>query len=297
MNHTMQKYLLLLCILSHTTINAISIVYNFRIAQITKQPIMDEEDYHKYSAIALIVDQYNKTYDDMSRNYAGGLASFIYNFKPYYVRADFAVSHIHAKDQRTTTFTGTEVDDLLFTLGRNFVFGYHKVLTISGLLGIPTHQILTLQHPSVGYGQFGAGIQLDGSYPIGRNGAFLGGARYIRFFERHARDSSGTRYLFTIGNVEDVLIAYKHSWPKHGAEFGYTSRIQFGAAIYPTLDDTVEKTDYIRSNIYAVYKYKFLIRDLPNRFLLNVAYGRDHRPKAYGNKYIITVWASWNISF
>jgi hypothetical protein len=125
----------------------------------------------------------------------------------------------------------------------------------------------------------------------------LGGIRYIRFFERHAFDDAHARYLFTLGNVEDVLVAYKHSWPKHGAECGYTSRVQFGAAVCPSFDDIVERTNYVRSSFYAVYKYKFAIRETLNRLLLNIGYGFDHRPHEYGNKYIVTLWGSWNINF
>ena len=299
MKYRMSRYLLLLSMVSYAHYaSAISTVYNFRIAQITKQPIMENQDYNRYTTIALLFDQYYNTYDDMSRSYIGGLAAFIYNFKPYYFRNDFAVSNIRAWNQCSNpTFAGTEVDDILFTLGRNFLFGDRKVLTISGLFGIPTHPVFALQHPAFGYGQVGLGIQLDGSYPIRKNGALLAGGRYIRFIKRYARDDDHNLYLFSIGNVEDILIAYKHSWPKHGIEAGYTSRVQFGASIYPALDDTEEKTNYVRSSFYAVYKYKFKIRDLPSRLLFNIAYGRDHLPHTYGNKYILTFWTSFNINF
>lgn len=297
MNYTPIKYLLLLSIVSHASINAISIVYNFRIAQITKQPITDEDNYHKNTIIALLFDQYSKTHNDTKQNFIGGLGAYIFTFNPYFFRTDFAVSHIKAQDHDITTFTGTETDDILFTLGRNFKFGDRKVLTASALFGIPTHQILRLQHTDFGYGQFSAGAQLDGSYPIARSGAFLGGIRYIHFFKRHAYDYTHTRYLFTIGNVQDFLVAYKHSWPKHGIEGGYTSRFQFGAAVCPNLDDIIERTNYIRSSFYAVYKYKFAIRETLNRLLLNIGYGFDHRPHTFGNKYIVTLWGSWNINF
>jgi hypothetical protein len=297
MNHRIAKSLLLLSILAHTNLFSLSIVYNFRIAQITKQPIMENQGYNKNTIIALLLDQYSKTRNDTKQHFLGGLGAFIYTSKPYFFRIDWAVGHLHAKDHCTTTFNGTEPDDILFTLGHNSLFGDRKVLTASALFGVPTHQILQLKHASLGYGQFSLGAQIDGSYPIARSGALLGGIRYIRFFERHASDEYHARYRFTIGNVEDVLVAYKHSWPKHGAEVGYTSRVQFGAAVCPSFDDIVKKTNYVRSSFYAVYKYKFLVRDLPSRLLFNVAYGHDHRPHEYGNKYIVTLWGSWNINF
>src|SRR5271154_2140010 len=166
MNYRIPRYLLLASIFMHANLCAISIVYNFRIAQITKQPIVDEENYNKHTIISLLFDQYNRKHSDSSTNFVGGLAAYIYTFSPYFVRVDFAVSHIHAQSCNVTTFTGTETDDILFTFGRNFKFDLHKVLTISGLFGIPTHQILHLKHPEFGYGQVSLGAQLDGSYPI-----------------------------------------------------------------------------------------------------------------------------------
>jgi hypothetical protein len=296
MKYRLQAYLALLLALP-SPLCAISVVYNFRIAQITKQPITDEENYNRHTAIALIFDQYSKTHNDTSQNFFGGLAAYIYTHNPYFVRADFAVSHFYTKDQCTTTFSGTETDDILFTAGYNFKFGDRKVLTPSLLFGVPTHQVFNLKHASFGYGLFSLGGQLDGSYPISTDGAFLGGVRYIRFFKRNAQDEYCNDYRFSIGNVQDFLVAWKNNWQPHGIELGYTARFLFGASVSPHFDDLIEKTDYIRSNWYAVYKYKFALGHTLNRLLLNVSYGFDHRPHVYGNKYIIFIWGSWNVNF
>lgn len=293
----MKKYLAFLSFLSCTDLSAASIVYNFRIAQITKQPITEEENYNKHTAIALLFDQYYKKRDHTTQNVLGGLGAYIYTFNPYYVRADFAVGHINAKDRCSTTFTGTETDDILFTAGRNFKFGDRKVLTPSLLFGVPTHKIVILKHPDFGYGQWSLGAQLDGSYPIALHGAFLYGVRYIYFFSGHAQDTYCNAYRFSIGNLQDFLVACKNNWDPHGIEIGYTARFQFGANVTPHFDDIVQKTDYIRSNFYAVYKYKFAIRHVLNRILFNVGYGFDHRPKKFGNKDIVLIWTSWNINF
>lgn len=297
MKYRIQKCLVLLSILFHAPISAISVVYNFRIAQITKQPITDEQNYHKHTTIALLFDQYNKRYDHETQNFFGGLAAYIYTNNPFFVRADFAVSHIHAKNECATTFTGTETDDILFTAGYNVKFGDRKLLTPSLLFGVPTHEISRLKHTDFGYGLFSLGGQIDGSYPISTAGSFLGGIRYIRFFKRNAQDESCNEYRFGLGNLQDFLVAWKNKWDPHGIELGYTARFQFGASVSPHFDDLVARTNYIRSNWYAVYKYKFGIGDTLNRLLFNIAYGFDHRPKTYGNKYIIFVWGSWNINF
>ena len=297
MKHRIQQYLLLLSILFHAHASAISIVYNFRIAQITKQPITDEQNYNKHTVIPLLFDQVSKTHNDISQNFIGGLAAYIYTHNPYFVRADFAVSHIHTKDQCVTTFTGTQTDDILFTAGYNHKFGDRKLLTSSLLFGIPTHQVLRLKHTDFGYGLFSLGGQLDGSYPISTNGTFLYGLRYIHFFKRTAQDDDCNDYRFSLGNLQDFLVAWKNNWLPHGIELGYTTRFQFGASVSPSFDDLIAKTNYIRSSFYGVYKYKFTLGHTLNRILFNVGYGFDHRPKIYGNKYIVLVWTSWNVNF
>ncbi len=297
MKHTMRGIILLFGVVSCANLSAISMVYNFRIAQITKQPIFDRETSRNYTFIALIFDQWRKKRDEIKQNYVGGLGSFIYDFKQYYFRVDAAVAHIKEDmNDDINTFSGTETDDILFTFGRNFEITNKSLVTVSGFLGVPTHRILRLEHADFGYSQVGLGLQFDGSYTFKRTNAVLYGVRYIYFVPRHASDYVET-YKFTVGNVADMLLAYKKSWRKHGLEFGYTARFRFGAHITPDLDEIVEKTNYIRSDFYGVYKYKFLVKNTSNRLLLNLSYGLDHQPRCFGNKYIVTLWGSWNINF
>lgn len=326
MSPRIHRSLFIFCVIAYARLSAISMVYNFRIAQITKQPIentIKKAGERKHTTVALVFDQFRKKYNGTRQNFLGGFGSFIYDFDAYYVRADFAISHIHeisftssktmsskpleqaneiAITQSTptsprTTFSGTETDDVLFTAGRNFVLTNKSDITLSGLLGVPTHTIFRLQHVDFGTGQVGAGLQLDGLYALNDAGAFLYGARYIHFIPRKASDSVGHKHIFTIGNIGDLLLAYKHNWDNNGIEFGYTARSRFGAHIAPKLDEIIRKTNYVRSNFYAVYKYRFKLGEVSNRLLFNISYGFDHKPKIYGSKYIVTLWASWNISF
>lgn len=278
------------------SLSGTSMVYNFRIAQITKQPLSDKPTGRNNTMMGLLFDQYQKKYNRVEKNFVGGLASYIRDFSPYYARVDFALSHIKSKLDGVETFSGTETDDLLFTVGRNYLAD-HGSLTLSGLFGIPTHKNYTLQHAVFGYGQIGVGGQLDGMYTFNVNHALVYGARFVHFVSRDADDDVGQIYKFTIGNMADVLVASKNSWGNQGLELGYTAKFQFDAKITPNLATILEKTNYVRSNFYLVYKYKFLIHDTPNRLLLNVAYGFDHRSKIYGNKYIVTLWGSWSVNF
>lgn len=297
MNYSISRWLLMCFSIYPLPLSGISMVYNFRISQITKQPILDSQSTGKNTLMGLIFDQFQKKYIGTSQNFAGGLVSYIYETEPYYVRTDFAASHIKEKSDEVTTFSGAATDDILFTFGRNFTQSPQSLMTLSGLFGIPTHNITTLRHVSFGYGQIGLGIQFDGSYELQASNALLYGTRYIYFVPRKTTDSLSDIYTFTIGNIIDLLLGYKHTWQKHGLEFGYTARFDFGANIKPHLDDIVEKTNYIKDSFYFVYKYKFLIKNRPNRLLFNIAYGFDQNPKIYSNKYIITIWGSWGVNF
>jgi len=298
MNAILSRWLLLLLyVLSGEPLSAASMVYSFRIAQITKQPLAEKTGNQRYDVIALIFNQHRKKHTDVSQKFAGGLGSFIYDFEPYYFRTDFAVAHVHEAACGKTTFSGTETDDLLFTLGRNFTINKRTTVTLSGLFGVPTHKIYRLQHADFGENQVGLGLQFDGSYELHHTAALLYGTRYIYFVPRTACDSLRQKHTFTIGNVADLLFAYKNNWGQHGLEFGYTARFQFGAHITPNIDDLVQQTNYTRSSFYGVYKYKFFINKVTNRLLFNISYGFDHKPKCFGNKRIITLWLAWSINF
>ena len=289
----------LLSIICSPALFTISIVYNFRIAQITKQSFFHEKHKKKYSVILLPFDQYQKKYvGDITQNFLGELSTFIYNFDNNYFRIDAAFSHIHETTLGATTFTSTETDDILFTIGRDFHLNEQSKVTLSGLFSVPTHKILSLKHISFGYGQVGTGLQLDGLYEFKPRQDIIYGARYVHFYPGSAQDSSCTNYRFGVGNLADLLLAYKYNWPHHhGIEFGATQRWDFGASICPALDNTVAKTEYTRSNFYFVYKYRFKRPSANHRLLLNIAYGFDEKPKLYGNKLILTLWAAWDVRF
>ena len=291
-------YYIFLCLSIFTPLplHAISMVYNFRIAQITKQPFHERPRLQKHTLILLPFEQYQQKYNTLVQNFGGGLGSFIYNYKAYYGRIDGAVSHVHQQGNHTPSFSDIQTDDILCTIGRNFEINTRNTLTVSGLFGLPTHSVLRLKHADFGYGQVGTGIQLDGSHTLQRHNALLWGTRYIYFIPRNTIDTLGQAYNFTIGNVADLLVAYKQDWNKHGLECGYTARMQFGAFIAPHVPDIVTETNYIRNSFYTVYKYRFFIRNTQNRLLFNIAYGFENSNPTH-NKHIVTVWGSWSINF
>lgn len=274
-----------------------SMVYNFRIAQVTKQQLSEDVNNFKNNIIGLLFDVYQIKYSGLQQNFAGLLTSYIRNFVPYYVRIDFAFSHIQQQSNHVISFNGTATDDLLGTFGLKISNDPNHSVTLSALFGIPTHQLKVLQHPNFGYSQVGLGLQLDALYNFNINSALIYGSRYLYFIPRSALDIHKNRYKFSASNLFDILVASKTNWESQGLEAGYTARFQFGTQIYPELANVIEKTDCIRSSFYLVYKYRFLIKKVQNRLLFNIGYGFDHQPKNFGNKYIITLWGSWGFNF
>lgn len=290
--------LLLLSMLSCANLFAPSIVYNLRIAQVTKQFTVENAHSHNRNIafVGLLFDQYLKEYF-LSQNYLGGFFSGIYEFEPYYFRTDFAVARVTQTANHVHTSFGTATDDLLFTFGRNFFLNDKAILTFSGLFGIPTHNIITLQHMGFGYAQVGMGLQLDGSYIIKNPHTLLCGARYLYFVPRHADDILGNTYRYSIGNIADLLLAYKYNWPTHGVEGGYTFRSDFGASITPYVDAAIKQTNYTLNNFYFIYKYRFTTGKIAHRFLLNISYGFGNTQAEQGHFDVITLWASWGVRF
>lgn len=281
---------------------AISVVYNFRIAQITKRSIHELATGRNNTFIGLFFEEYLKNYDGDYQNYLAGFGSYIRSFSPSYFRVDFAASYYKAVSDKITIFSGTKTGDLLLSGGRSFLPNQNIRLTLSGLFGIPTHKIYTLQYPDFGYNQIGIGAQIDGSYKLTRSSEqvfsdLLFGARYVYFVPRTALNSLDEKFTFTIGNIADLLFSYRKNWGNPGFELGYDVRFNFGADIDPALDDVVKKTNYIKHNFYLVYSYRFVKNDILNQLLWYIAYSFDSSPKLYGNKNIITFWTSWGISF
>ncbi|MDR3646988.1 MAG: hypothetical protein P4L22_05615 [Candidatus Babeliales bacterium] len=298
MKNKLFKLLCIIVILYCTNLLSVSMVYNFRIAQITKQFNLENEE-NNTTIIALLYDEFFKKSTGETQNFAGPFGTLIFKHESFYLRMDTAYAHITNKKDNLITYSGNQTDDILFTLGYNFYKKHHHLMTFSGLFGLPTHKIHALQHTDFGYAQNSFGLQFDGSYSYNqdRKNILLYGARYIRFIPRIANDINDTKYKFSTGNLVDLFIANKNTFGNHGLEYGYTLKFDFGAKVYPNFSNIIEKINYIRSNFYAVYKYNFKIKDIENKLFLNLGYGFDHVPKTFGNKYIITLWGAWNITF
>lgn len=291
---------------NHFFIHSISIVHNFRIAEITKQPVR-EQDPHPCIIMNLLFDEYEKAYSNNIRNnFIGSFGSFIYNFKNNYFRFDAALAHIQHTVDEVQTYETTQTDDLLFTLGHNFIINNHGKIVTSILLGIPTHPIDALQPAAFGYGHISTGLQVDSSYNLNERSNLLLGARYFYFVPGIIHQDSCS-YTFDKGNLIDLLIAIKTQHNHHGLQGGYTSRWNFRGYICPKGIKESEEINFHRNSWYAVYKYTFQTKRVHHRLLIDVSYGYDSIPKKYkcltcpqsmpGYQRIITTWFSWSIYF
>lgn len=288
---------LLVQLFSYSRAYAISVVYNFRIAQITRQPIAHQPNTKPDSIAPLVFDFFQKMKNfDIRENYAGGLVTYNHNFIHNYFRADFAVAHTSRTVDKVQTVDVTEPDDILFTAGHCIIHNDNAMVTLSGLLGIPTHSVYTLERVGFGSGQVGLGAQIDGLHKFTKEVDFLWGARYNYFFPRSAFDVNNNAYQFTIGSIADILVALQTHKPLgHGVEGGYSGRWGFGIDATPTIAN-LDQFNYMRNNVYLVYKYTFLGKRIAHRLLLNISYGSDAKPKLYGYNAVM-VWASWGFAF
>ncbi len=283
-------------LLINAPISALSLVYSFRIAQITQRPIAQTNNNKPYSFAPLIFDYFQKAKNfNIRENYAGGFVTYNHNFTRDFFRADFAVAHVAQSVNCKETVDVIEPDDILLTIGRNIIRTEKSSTTVSGLLGIPTHSVFTLERVGFGNGQVGVGVQLDGMYKLHKFD-FLWGSRYNYFIPRTAYNIDHKAYQFTVGNITDLLVALEaNKILGHGYEGGYSARWGFGAQATPTIA-ILDRLSYMRNTFYGVYRYTFLTTRCAHRFLLSLSYGFDSKPKLYGyNAWM--VFGSWGIAF
>ena len=289
------KIILLYLLLNFNYIISESLVYNFKIAQITKDLSLNKEDNHS-SFTTLIFNQYRKRYDLTQEYFIAPLFSYINSFENYCFRIDSSFGHIKQKLNKKTLYSGENIDDLLLTFSKGFK-NKNNIHSISFLLGIPTHKIYSLQHPSVGYGQFSLGIQYDGLIETKQNEAFLYGARCIYFIPKNAFDLSHNNYKFTIGSLIDLLVSYRKNWDKKGVEIGYNLKFSCDAKIKPLYIELIQKLNYSRNSFFLVYKYKVMICDVLNKIFFNITYGFDNKSNSFNLKHFVSTWIFYSLEY
>jgi hypothetical protein len=283
-------------LLVHVPISALSLVYSFRVAQITQRPIVHEKDNKPDSIAPLIFDYFQKSKNfNIRENYVGGFVTYNHNYIRNYFRADFAVAHVGQTVNCEKTVNVIEPDDILLTFGRNIMNNQTASMTVSGLLGLPTHDVNTLERVGFGNGQVGIGAQLDGIFKF-KKYDFVWGSRYNYFIPRTAYNANHDKYKFTVGSIADILVAVQtNTLLGHGGEVGYGGRWGFGAEATPTIA-ILDRLSYMRNTFYGVYTYTFLTEKCAHRFLFSFSYGFDSKPKLYAYDAWM-VLGSWGFAF
>lgn len=296
------KRLIPLCLIF--TLKGISIVYNLRIAEATKRQREHISTYHLKPSIAslTLLNLNRKTYNNIHQNVAGGLITLLSTYKQAYIRLDTAAAHNKQKLPELGTRARTQIDDLLFSGGYSFKSKQHARMTLSGLLGIPTHRDTGFLCPEIGTGHVGLGGQFDASCFYRPHYAVLGAVRFIHFFPRKTSLLAPTCRTpdFHLGNLADLFIAHQCNWQQHHWEIGYNPTFAFDAHFcpaLPTLRALVNQIGFIRSSFYTSYLYRFLIRHHGSALILGFSYSFDHRPKDFGIKRGVTLWGTWGINF
>lgn len=275
---------------------SVSIVYSLKIAETTKRQAFEKNGEHPSLVALTPFNQFRTKYSGERHNYGGNLFSYIYSPEEYFVRVDWACAQVNADHG---LFKKTQTDDVLFSGGYSFAPNQRSKCGISGMLGFPTHKDISVLEPQFGYSQIGLGGQVDGSFIFSEEHpehSFRCAFRALHFFKRPVY-LHGKRYLFSRGNLIDLYVAMHITMAQSRIDIGYNPTFLSGAAITPSLSNAVEKTDYKRNSFFAVYKYKFKIGSNPSAVLVAISYAFDFEPRDFGNKRIITAWASWSVGF
>jgi len=279
---------------------SLSFVYNLRIAESTKRQTF-EKGSHKNTFSLTAINNNRKKRDGTKHNLAGLLESYSYVTPVFYARADFAFGQVR-ETHGCLQFKEVETDDLLLKSGYSYFINTKTKFTISGLFGIPTHNDFALKHYQLGYGHFGLGIQLDGSfnYSLPKTSAIRGAFRLIQFLPRrvlYTADKITQRYHVNIGNLIDLFIAHHTVFGHHSFEFGYDQIFFCNANIQPYLEGAREKFNYIRPEFFSTYKYTISTHRTHQILSATVSAGFDIWPWFHGNKRIIEAWFSYGINF
>jgi len=273
-------------------------VYNVRIAETKKKHFEESAKPYTIFGITFPMEQFRKKYYGETQLYNVIYSNLIHVRDPFYARIDFAASKFSVKFE-DFRFSRTQMDDLLFMGGYSFEPNKKSKLTLSGLLGIPLHADHSALEPQFGIGQVGLGSQLSGGfiylneYPHNTIRLI---ARYIHFFPRK-NNFETNQYKFSSGNLIDLLITFHFDGPVNRFETGYNTEFDFGAHVTPDVPNLIKRNSYIRHSFYAGYKRKFLLKNYNASVATALSYSFDQKPKILGNKYIITTWTTWGISF
>lgn len=312
----LSKKILLAAVLYHLPlVHGVTVVYNMRVAEITKRQQLNPSAKKPNILAGTTVGQWRKLKDGSKQSLYSELGTYIHSSKSTYLKIDGAVGHVRNHIQGLI-FQRTQTDDLLFTGGYGHTVGKRARLTYSGLLGIPTHRDFILDLAQFGTGHVGLGGQLDASYAYGstcspctknRSNVLFAAARLVHFFPRNVTSHDPrltplypcSEYSLKPGNLADLYFAHQTNWSKRNRfEFGYdASFIGFGSAINPSILNFPGSVVFIRHSFFGAYSRLIPIGDVKTGMIIGLSGGFDSRPPTFGNTYMITAWLLYGVLF
>lgn len=165
----------------------------------------------------------------------------------------------------------TGMDDIVLSVGKNFVFDHAAQVGLYGLAGFPTRRKVTpfeVEDTLVGTRFFGAGVGGEASYNFfsSQQRALTGitQARFIHFFDRKWFPILPCNGEIQPGNVSDIFLLLNYREKKNIFEIGYDATFftQQAARVECT---TIKSPHVTRNSFYTSYSRLFTKKSLIKR--------------------------------
>jgi len=317
---------MLLCTTATIHSYIISPVYNLRISESTKRQHGEFNPERPSLGTITLYTTARQQYIGTHQNAIGLLPTLIYTTESAYLRVDWSFGHVSDRiNSNMISRSHTQTDDLLFSAGYSYAPNQQTKLTLSGLFGLPTHQDksllpypgTTLLETQIGVGHVGLGIQLDGEFRFAPLRTSIGhsiraAARLIHFFPRIVPTPAminilyPTHPIFSLypGDLLDIFLGYHITIRHHAFETGYNPSFLFHSRICPIISGFNRAANYTRSSFYIFYKYGFSMHNHESAIAIGVSGGFDNTrgsdsqgQRPFDNRYILTGWLGWGLSF
>lgn len=287
---------------------AISIVYNMRIASITRRQHANEPVDHEHAILGTPVGQWRQLNTGTKQHDAGMLYSYIYTKQSYYIKVDSAVGHAAgniplSSSNGSVHVAVTQWDDLLFTGGYGYEIGSKGRIAYSALFGIPLHRDHLVEFAQFGTGHVGIGGQIDTAHEFSDAHTVFFALRGIYFIPRCAYTNNPclepflpqSTFKVKLGTLFDIFISHQVRWATHNRfEYGYDATFAPTSSINPPLFDHIS---FIRHSFFAVYFRTVPFFGKPTGLVIGFSGGFDSKPELLSNRYHTTLWGSWGLAF
>lgn len=301
MSKQFRRFLLLYgCLLQPGADAVVSVVFNMRIAELTRRGALsaDGDNESRSSLAGIPFLHYRERRIGLKAHAGGSLAIFLHEREKTYVQIATALGHV-SESILGFQREATQMDDLLISFGQRFVLPANCRVTLSGHVASPLHKDTALIKPQFGIGHPALGGQVDvgWTYDPENDRTFFGAVRVLHFFPGNTPGVPGPVRTFP-GDLIDIYLAHHLNWGPHGFEWGYNPSFLLHSYIVPPIPQQTVALNLKRSTLYANYQYHFAFsKSHPGMIATGLSYGFDHVPELLGNRYLVTAWMSLGVQF